>query len=605
MSRVYLCPQCGAELSGDALERCPNDGAAVFEPDPDDMCVGLLLSERYRLLGRIGEGGVGAVYRGVHIAMRKPVAVKVLHREYVDQPDFAARFRREARAASLLNYPHIVTVTDFGSSQGISYLVMELLAGESLARRLSDPAELPIGEALSILDQTLAALDHAHERGVIHRDLKSANVFLLQNPPKGKVYAKLLDFGFAKIIRTKPSEATLITQPGVVFGTAAYISPEQGTGGAVDGRTDIYAAGILAYELFCGERPFVAETPALTIMKHLHDAPRAPRALRPTLSAELEGVILKALEKKREQRFSSADEFRRALRETPEWRRAPSKVAPPPRGAGSGLSAPSVPPAQAPTAPAPEAPSAPPSGRPRALLALLVLVLVLGAGAAGFLLGRPKERAPTPQSAPASRPTERAEALLAEGKVDAAEAELRRLTSRDAYANLLLGNLAFSRSWWSDGLDAYARAIALDPKLRTHRGLLQNATQALRGKTRGRAEALLKDAGEAAYEPLVAATQGASREVREAAAALLLALGQEARVDPVDLALRALEEAEGCEARRTELLALAARNDPRATQALLRLHQSRPRVDPDACLRADLVAALKSLGVSEDVLGAP
>jgi hypothetical protein len=339
----------------------------------------------------------------------------------------------------------------------------------------------------------------------------------------------------------------------------------------------------------------VGESPALTILKHVHDAPAAPRSHVPELSPELEALILRALEKKREDRFSNADEFRQALRETPEWKRAPSKIAPPPREVSvrAPRSAPSGPPVLS-AAPVPSS-----SGN-RLALVLVVLLALGGAGGLGFWLARSPQ--PAADTAP-ERPTARAEALLAEGNVDAAEAELRRLVSQDAYANLLLGNLYFSRSWWTDGLDAYQRAIALDSSLKTHRTLLQNVTQALRGKTKDRAQSILFDAGKEALEPLVAAAQGSSKEVREAAAALLVQAGQGDRVDLVDLALRALEEAEGCEARRAEIAKVGALSDERAKTALLRLHQNRPKPDPDACLRLDLALALQKLGVPENELG--
>lgn len=601
----HICHRCGLDFPAE-VALCPQDGGEPILLDPGDSHVGILLDRRYRLLERIGEGGVGAVYKALHIAMRKIVAIKILHREYTDHPDFSGRFRREAKAASRLDHPNIVTVTDFGVSDGTAFLVMEYLEGQSLTK-LIDEGPLPIAQALALFDQILAALGHAHQNGVIHRDLKSANVFLLGNGETRNggstsapiPHAKLLDFGFAKLTRTGApvsSEVSLITQPGIVFGTPAYISPEQGTGCPVDLRTDIYAAGILLFEMLTGRRPFVGDTAAHMIAQHLYDEPPAPRSLRPELSPQLETVLLTAIAKKPENRFPSTDSFRRALARVPEAKASRALLTPtltPPtpeeQTFEEALSARSK--ELSPL----ESQKLPPPKGSRWWVAVLFLLV----GAAGGVLlvesfHEPKET----QSTAPIKATARAEQLLAEGNVNEAEQELRRLEATDAYASFLLGNLYFSRSWWSEGLDAYERAIQKNPSFLQNQTLLENATQALRLKTKAQAEELLRSAKEAAYDPLIAATLGDNPEVRKAATALLLEAGQESRIDRVDLALRDLLDAETCEARREAVLALDSLKDPRAISALQLRYQTKPRPDPDACLRQDLANALRHLGVS-------
>jgi serine/threonine protein kinase len=588
-----ICHQCGLTIP-EGETRCPQDGGEPLLANPEDSHVGILLDGRYRLIERIGEGGVGAVYRAIHIAMKKTVAVKILHREYINHPEFSGRFKREAKAASRLEHPNIVTVSNFGTSDGISYLVMECLEGKSLSKLLEEGTP-PITLAVQLLDQVLVALSHAHHNGVIHRDLKSANVFLCSPDDAPIPHIKLLDFGFAKITKTLAKaapEVTLVTQPGIVFGTPAYISPEQGTGAETDHRTDIYAAGVLAFELLTGQRPFAGDTPAQIIVQHVYSEIPSLRKLRPEISPALEKVVLAALAKKKESRIPSADSFRRLLAKVPEFKKSAEK----------------------PSAPSeeeklfeeeffqkkqPSKSTEIPVLKPTFQWWMAALLLIVGAVIGVLLLET--FRAPTETATTSTikiKTTAKAEALLAEGKVDAAELELRSLAATDANANLLLGNLYFTRSWWSEGLDAYEKAIELSPSLLQNQSLLSNVTQALQKKTKDRAAEILKRAKEAAHAPLIAATLGDNPEIRKAATALLIEAKQEGRIDQVDLALRDLSDAETCEARREAIVTLDRLGDARATATLLQRYQTRLTPDPDACLRPELAAALKNLGVN-------
>ncbi len=226
---------------------------SAFEPK---TLVGTTLDGRYELTAHLATGGMGAVFRARHVHLRKDVAVKVLRPDLTTSPDIVERFRREAEIASALEHDNIVRVTDFGRTpEGYLFLVMELLAGESLFDRLRREGCLSPEEAVPILWQVCAGLQAAHALGVVHRDLKPENVFLARTP-SGREVAKVLDFGIAKIA-DPASESS--TQAGIVVGTPEYLSPEQAMGAAVDARADVYAVGLIAWRTLAGRHPFKAD----------------------------------------------------------------------------------------------------------------------------------------------------------------------------------------------------------------------------------------------------------------------------------------------------------------------------------------------------------
>ena len=297
-----------------------------------DPLAGSVVGERYRLIERIGEGGMGAVYRGEHTLMKKVVAVKLLHPELGRLDEVAKRFEREAQSASRLSHENIIQVTDFGRTpSGQLFLVMELLRGESLAELLARERALPPARAVAIARQILLALDHAHAQGVVHRDLKPANIMLVSrtsmmpvagtNPLSPNDRVKILDFGIAKMsdpasdadAATGATRATPLTEAGVVFGTPEYMSPEQATGESADGRADLYACGVILFEMLAGRRPFESESRVGLLAMHLTAAPPPLRRFAPEAPAALEAVVLRALEKRREQRFATAAELLAAL----------------------------------------------------------------------------------------------------------------------------------------------------------------------------------------------------------------------------------------------------------------------------------------------------
>jgi tRNA A-37 threonylcarbamoyl transferase component Bud32 len=262
---------------------------------------------KYRVLEPLGRGGMARVYRAYHPQLDRYVAIKVLRSDLVEEGEFLARFRREAQAVAALRHPNVVQVFDFDVQDGVYYMVMELLEGDTLRTRLNDHRargeEMPLGEMVRILLDMLAGLAYAHSEGMIHRDVKPANVLLTR---RGQ--AVLTDFGIAQIVG-----ATRYTVSGALMGTLNYMSPEQGLEGQCDARSDIYSTGIVLYEMLAGEPPYDAETPLAILMKHVNDPLPVPRKVNPAIPKHLERVVLKALAKRREARYQSAEEMATAL----------------------------------------------------------------------------------------------------------------------------------------------------------------------------------------------------------------------------------------------------------------------------------------------------
>src|SRR5262245_44679401 len=263
---------------------------------------GAVLRQRYRLDSELGRGGMGVVYRATDLELMREVAVKVVSE--AASTDARQRLIREARAAAALNHPHIISVHDVGEAQGIPFFVMELVDGPSLAK--APPSDLP--RIVEIARQICAALDHAHSNSIVHRDLKPDNVLLSSAGQRGSV--KLADLGLAL-----PGYGERISRDGLILGTAYYIAPEQALGQPIDGRTDLYALGVLLYELTTGRLPFTGEDPLTIVSQHVHAPVVPPRVLRPDLPRALEGVILRLMEKSPAARFATANETAAALGE--------------------------------------------------------------------------------------------------------------------------------------------------------------------------------------------------------------------------------------------------------------------------------------------------
>lgn len=295
----------------------------------EDARIGLVLDGRYRLEKRLAAGGMGVVYRAERLGLAKPVAVKFLHKSQATAPEKRERFEREAAAMSRLDHPNLVSIIDYGNLEGTPYLVLEYHKGEPL-RRVIEQGPIAPGRAVAIARQILAGLDSAHGSGVVHRDLKPENVLLVGKP--GEDLVKILDFGVAKLLEGDGRPSELSVMAGALLGTAEYMSPEQVRCEVIDPRADLYAVGILLYEMVTGRRPFEAERDLAVLRMQLEDAPVPPRERAPAVSPQLERVILRSLEKDREKRWATADDFSKALSRTPEGRSAvaPLEATPPP-----------------------------------------------------------------------------------------------------------------------------------------------------------------------------------------------------------------------------------------------------------------------------------
>jgi serine/threonine protein kinase len=300
------CPRCGIEYP-DTITLCPADGAGL--ESTSDPLVGETLAGKYRVEERLSVGGMGTVYRGTHILMGKTVAIKVLRPSLAADETIVARFSREARAASKISHPHALSVTDFGEDEGgVVFLIMEFLNGRTLKEVIRKDGPLPLSRAVEIMRQVCSALDAAHAEGVVHRDLKSDNIMLINS--SGADYAKVLDFGIAKIQEpTGPDDAAL-TSPDLIIGTPQYMSPEQcSQSETIDSRTDIYSLGVILYEMLVGHVPFVGDSPTTVMLKHLQETAPSVLEERKDLPVGVETVVAKALAKNREDRYQSAGQM--------------------------------------------------------------------------------------------------------------------------------------------------------------------------------------------------------------------------------------------------------------------------------------------------------
>ncbi len=287
------------------------DGAAPVDPR-----IGSLIAERYRLIEQVGEGGMGAVYRGEHVSLRKRVAVKFLHPELSRITDVIARFEREAIAAANLEHPNVVAAHDFGKTDdGQFFLVMEYVEGPSIRSVLDSGGRLEPERALKIARHIAAALHRAHAMGIVHRDLKPDNVVLVEREGDAD-FAKVLDFGIAKVgSATLGGAAKPLTQAGMVFGTPDYMAPEQALGATVDARADQYAFGVMVFEMFTGKRPFESDDVMVLLSKHMTaPPPTASSIVGPgVLPDEVDGILARMLAKSANDRFPAVSDAMHAL----------------------------------------------------------------------------------------------------------------------------------------------------------------------------------------------------------------------------------------------------------------------------------------------------
>jgi eukaryotic-like serine/threonine-protein kinase len=290
-----------------------------------DPLLGTTVAGRYKVIKLLGEGGMGQVYLAEHTAIEKRIALKVLRAEYAHKGEIVTRFQQEAISASRIKHPNVLDVFDFGQLEnGCFYLAMEFLEGNDLADELQRSRVLTAPRALPIAMQICRALSVAHSKGVVHRDMKPENVFL-QRTGDGEEIVKIVDFGIAQLKPSNEEAAAAsthrrLTRTGMIFGTPEYMAPEQASGKHADLRCDIYAVGIILFELFTGSVPFTGETFLGVLTKHLNEMPPAMRSVYPDLqlSPELEGIVARALAKDPLQRYQTMNELAAALASTPE-----------------------------------------------------------------------------------------------------------------------------------------------------------------------------------------------------------------------------------------------------------------------------------------------
>jgi predicted Ser/Thr protein kinase len=275
----------------------------------------------YQIGEELGRGGMAVVYRAYQPSLNRYVAIKVLPPQLAFDRQFVERFLREARSAAGLRHPNIVVVHDVGEQNGLYYIVMEYLEGRTLKEVIEQEGSLPPDRVARILEQVAAALDYAHARGFIHRDVKPANIFVGEGDR-----VTLTDFGIAKAA----AEAEQLTRTGTLVGTPEYMSPEQAEGGIVDPRTDLYALGVVLYQMLTGQVPFKGNTPHSTLYAVVNQPPPPPRQLNPALPPAVEAVVLKAVAKRPDERFQRGAEMASALQAAVAGRAQPA-AAPPPR----------------------------------------------------------------------------------------------------------------------------------------------------------------------------------------------------------------------------------------------------------------------------------
>jgi serine/threonine-protein kinase len=310
---MKLCPSCRSGV-GSGSHCCPECGIDLREvrDRAGTDLGGLILDGKYELQEFVGEGAMGWVYRGIHRALESSIAVKLMKPSADGDDTRDQRFEQEARSASHLNHPHIISVIDFGqTSSGLLYIVTEFLRGQTLAALLHQSGRLPIQRAALVMDQVLSALEEAHGAGLVHRDIKPENIFI--TPLRsGEDFVKVLDFGIAKL--GGPADRRLTVQ-GQLFGTPAYMAPEQIRGQAVTPATDLYACGLILWELLVGREPFRSESIMEVLSAQLHQMPPPLRAAAPDLDLPeaLEATVTKALAKDPHERFQTAADLRRAF----------------------------------------------------------------------------------------------------------------------------------------------------------------------------------------------------------------------------------------------------------------------------------------------------
>ncbi len=590
---------------------------------------------RYRITGVLGSGGMGCVYRAEHVAIRRPLALKLLHPEVEGVDGISERFQREAFAIGRVDHPNCVNVSDFGRLEdGTLYMVLEVLDGVPLFDLLEKERQLGWRRALHIARHVLSALAYAHEAGIVHRDVKPENVILVDQDGDSD-FAKILDFGIAKLFDQAQVEAGHpgLTQLGVTIGTPTYIAPEQAFGQPVDARADLYALSAMLFEMIAGDPPFeAAEVVALLTMHATAEVPRISEIAPPVrVPPEVEAMIRRGLEKNKEERIQSAEEYIAQIDEALDV----ESVLPEPTSLGEAsdpsarlslvegmrVAAEDVRKTLAPVvARAVTEVQAIPKRRSRrdilamggGVIALLAgLLVAFGSSGPDYLPTRTRLPLLPPKHGPEA---EAAAELLEQGQPKEAAAYLRAQRSKvrkEPYAQLVLGHAHASAQRNLEAIQAYHRAIALEQSLSNDK-LLRTNLELMLGKKDPRVidaaldllGTLVRDAGDGDAEDRLVrlASSDQNLHTRQRAMAVADEVGLGDHIDRLNSYQLDLEQGESCANRKDAVAKLRALGDKRAVPAL-RKAQRRTRTEgllkrktnANACLRTDAEEAVEYL----------
>ena len=421
---------------------------AVAGPD----LTGEVLEQRYRILGRISQGAMGVVYRGVRTNLDRQVAIKVMHVALPDAMKVRERFEREAHVMARLDHPHCVSIIDFGFHRDKPFVVMELVRGQSLHEMLVEQKRLEIPRAVEVMRQILSGLAHAHEQGIIHRDIKPGNIMVTPKAPLG-LHVRLLDFGLARMMGNSTSISN-----GVAVGTPSYMAPEQCRGETLDVTCDIYACGVVLFEMLTGKKPLTAADPIETVKKQMHEQPPRLADVAPGDYGALEAVVARALKKLPAERFPSAVAMSEAIDAALGGRSAAESTAVLPAAADDASSMIPITVGSSVRVTRPTAPSS------RVPLVLLLLLVLGGAGAAAWWYLQ-QQRAPSAKPAPPVV-THDAAVVVAAPPVVAPDAPPSNPAAEKARALAATGKQYFAKLWWNDGIASFRAAFKLDPSLK-------------------------------------------------------------------------------------------------------------------------------------------
>ncbi|HEV2750648.1 MAG TPA: protein kinase, partial [Gemmatimonadales bacterium] len=328
---MKICPVCSTEYADD-VRFCPHDGQTLRSSGPTEDLVGQVVADRYHVMKKLGEGGMGQVYLAEHVKMGRRSAIKVMNPSMVHDPEAVARFNREAANASRITHPNVCAIYDFGETpEGLIYLAMEFVEGEPLTDVLARDGVLPVGRAASIFLQVADALQAAHDLGIVHRDLKPDNI-MLTRARDGSDVVKVVDFGIAKAVggvSGGSGDSQKVTKTGLVVGTPEFMSPEQLSGDPLDGRSDVYSLALVFFKMLTGKLPFEGTTVQDTMVKRLTDEPASLADARPDLHFPpgLQATLDSAFARRPVDRYQSAAKFAdgvAAVLGAPRGRRTPS-----------------------------------------------------------------------------------------------------------------------------------------------------------------------------------------------------------------------------------------------------------------------------------------